>query len=102
MVYKEYQEQSVFQMLDLRRTQRILNCWSRLVPKLREENFFENRKEKHMVHYFRLRKLGQLAFLGWADAIRVEKKEKMIEKDKTQYLNKVSDWLKEYEAQKQN
>lgn len=55
-----------------------------------------------MVHYFRLRKLGQLAFLGWADAIRVEKKEKLIEKDKTQYLNKVSDWLKEYEAQKQN
>lgn len=87
-------------MLDSRRAQKLLKYWSKLIPKLREENFFENRKAKHIVHYFRLRKLGQLAFLGWADAIRKQKKDRMIEKDKTQYMNKVSDWLKEYELQK--
>ena len=71
-----------------------------MIPKLREENFFEGRSEKALVRRFRIERLGREAFLGWIEVARQEKKSKMIEKDKTQYLNKVSDWLREYELSK--
>lgn len=58
------------------------------------------RQEKAMITKFRLERLGRFAFLGWIEVARQDKKAKMIEKDKAQYLNKVSDWLKEYELKK--
>lgn len=79
-----------------------MKLWSRFVPKLREENFFEGRQEKSLIRSFRIERLGRHAFLGWIEVSKQEKKTKMIEKDKTQYMNKVNNWLKEFEISKKD
>ena len=78
----------------------IWRFWQRIRGALRDERFEKQRKDKFIVQKFLYRRLGRKVFDGWNDVIRVEKKERMINKDKTTYLNKVNEWLKELEQKK--
>lgn len=97
---REERETRTNSFLDNRRRLKLLKLWFRFIPKLREDNFFEGRQEKAIIHQFRMKRLGRNSFSGWIEVAKQEKKSRMIEKDKTQYLNKVNDWLKEYEISK--
>ena len=99
----EIQHERTIQMkaADTARKSSVLRAWQSVRTGLQRERWEQDKSNNSKVKRFRVRQLAGKVLHEWHEVVRDQIKQKMYEQDKTKYMSKVQDWLKEFEVQKQ-
>lgn len=76
-------------------------AWKQTRVVLQREKWLTDKSNNSKVKQFRLKQQALKIIQGWHEVVREQIKQKMYEQDKTKYMSKVQDWLKEFETQQQ-
>lgn len=79
----------------------LLKAWKLTRVVLQREKWLADKRNSQKIKEFRIKQYAQKVILAWHEVVREQIKQKMYEQDKTKYMSKVQDWLKEFETQQQ-